>query len=91
CLKNGLLAMVLRPSEIAQLLARDASGLYRLTIDLAKCEASANGSFRTHFAIDNFSRTCLLEGLDEIGVTLKHEAQIAKYEAKYERKRHATL
>lgn len=79
CLKNGLLALVLRPSEIAQLHARDASGLYRLNIDLEQCRISGSG-FDAHFAIDAFTRTCLLEGLDEIGLTLKHEAEIATYE-----------
>jgi 3-isopropylmalate/(R)-2-methylmalate dehydratase small subunit len=81
CLKNGLLTLALRPFEIAQLLARDASGFYRLTIDLEQCQVSGSG-FQARFEIDAFSRTCLLEGLDEIGLTLKREAEIAKYEQK---------
>ena len=80
CLKNGVLTVVLRPSEIAQLLARDAAGLYRLMIDLEQCQVSWNGGFQSHFEIDPFSRICLLDGLDEIGTTLKREAEIAKYE-----------
>jgi len=80
CVKNGLLTVVLRPSEIAQLLAREAAGLYRLTIDLQRCEVSGTGDFLARFEIDAFPRTCLLEGLDEIGMTLKHEPEIAKYE-----------
>jgi 3-isopropylmalate/(R)-2-methylmalate dehydratase small subunit len=80
CLKNGLLTVVLRPSEIAEIVARAAAGYYRLKIDLEQCEVSGNGTFRVQFAIDAFSRTCLLEGLDEIGTTLKHEAEIAEYE-----------
>src|SRR2546423_13807313 len=43
CLKNGVLTVLLRPSEIAQLLARDAAGLYRLKIDLEQCQVSWNG------------------------------------------------
>jgi 3-isopropylmalate/(R)-2-methylmalate dehydratase small subunit len=82
CLKNGMLTVVLRPAEIAQLAARDAAGLYRLKVDLEQCQVSWNGGFQAHFEIDPFSRTCLLEGLDEIGTTLKHEAEIAKYEQK---------
>jgi 3-isopropylmalate/(R)-2-methylmalate dehydratase small subunit len=82
CLKNGMLTVVLRPAEIAQLAARDAAGLYRLKIDLEQCQVSWNGGFQARFDIDPFSRTCLLEGLDEIGTTLKHEAEIAKYEQK---------
>jgi 3-isopropylmalate/(R)-2-methylmalate dehydratase small subunit len=80
CLKNGLLTVVLPPAEITQLNARDAAGLYRLKIDLEQCQVSGNGDFQTRFEIDPFSRTCLLEGLDEIGTTLKREADIAKYE-----------
>lgn len=80
CLKNGVLTVVLRPSEIAQLLARDAAGLYGLKIDLEQCVVSWNSDFQAQFEIDSFSRTCLLEGLDEIGTTLKREAEIARYE-----------
>lgn len=82
CVKNGLLTVVLRPSEIAQIVAREAEGYYRLTIDLEHCEVSGSGDFRAKFALDGFSRTCLLEGLDEIGMTLKHEDEITAYERK---------
>jgi 3-isopropylmalate/(R)-2-methylmalate dehydratase small subunit len=82
CLKNGMLTVVLRPAEIAQLAARDAAGLYRLKVDLEQCQVSWNGGFQARFEIDPFSRTCLLEGLDEIGTTLKHEAEISAYEQK---------
>jgi len=80
CLKNGVLTVVLPPAEIAQLLARDAAGLHSLKIDLEECQVSGEGDFQAHFEIDPFSRTCLLEGLDEIGMTLKREAEIAAYE-----------
>ena len=80
CLKNGVLTVALRPSEIAQLLALDSAGPYELKIDLEQCQVSGNGGFQTDFEIDAFSRTCLLEGLDEIGTTLKREAEIARYE-----------
>jgi len=80
CLKNGVLTVVLRPPEIAQLLARDATGRYELKIDLEQCQVSCNSDLQAHFEIDPFSRTCLLEGLDEIGTTLKREAEIARYE-----------
>lgn len=82
CVKNGLLTVVLRPSEIAQLLAREAAAPCRLTIDLERCELSGKTDFHAKFEIDAFSRTCLLEGLDEIGMTLKHEPEIARYEQK---------
>lgn len=82
CVKNGVLTVTLRPSEIAQLMARDAAGLYRVTIDLEQGTVSANGGFKATFAVDAFTRACLLEGLDEIGLTLKHEPEIASYEQK---------
>jgi 3-isopropylmalate/(R)-2-methylmalate dehydratase small subunit len=80
CVKNGLLTVVLSPAHIAALKSHDASGRLELTVDLGKCEVSAHDGFRTGFEIDAFRRTCLLEGLDEIGMTLKHEAEIAAYE-----------
>jgi len=82
CVKNGMLTVVLRPLEIALLHARDAAGLFRLNVDLEQCQVSGNGGFQAHFEIDAFSRTCLLEGLDEIGTTLKREAEITVYEQK---------
>src|SRR5215467_261479 len=45
CLKNGLLTVVLRPDEIAQLHARDAAGYYHLTVDLEKCQVTGHGGF----------------------------------------------
>lgn len=80
CVKNGLLTVALRPSGIARLKERDAAGRYRLTIDLQRCEITGCGEFTARFEIDPFRRTCLLEGLDEIGTTLKHEAEIAAHE-----------
>jgi 3-isopropylmalate/(R)-2-methylmalate dehydratase small subunit len=82
CVKNGVLTVLSRPSEIAQLLARDAAGLYRLKIDLEQSQVSWNGGFQAHFDIDSFSRSLLLEGLDEIGTTLKREGEITKFEQK---------
>jgi len=80
CVKNGLLTVVLPPADISQLLARETVGLNQVTIDLERYEVTGEGGFHVCFAIDAFSRTCLLEGLDEIGMTLKHEPEIAQYE-----------
>lgn len=80
CVKNGLLTVALRPSEIVRLKERDAAGRYRLTVDLERCEITGCGGFMAHFEIDPFRRACLLEGLDEIGSTLKHETEIAAHE-----------
>jgi 3-isopropylmalate/(R)-2-methylmalate dehydratase small subunit len=80
CVKNGLLTVALRPAGIAELKARNAAGRFRLTINLENGEITGCGGFMAHFETDPFCRTCLLEGLDEIGRTLKHEAEIAAYE-----------
>jgi 3-isopropylmalate/(R)-2-methylmalate dehydratase small subunit len=85
CVKNGLLTVVLSPADIARLKSRDASGRLELKVDLVKCEVSAGDGFSTSFDLDPFRRTCLLEGLDEIGMTLKHEAEIAAYEQRHAR------
>lgn len=52
-----------------------------ITVDLEALSVSANGK-TYHFEIDDFRRHCLLNGLDNIGLTLQHEAKIAEYEAK---------
>jgi 3-isopropylmalate/(R)-2-methylmalate dehydratase small subunit len=83
CVKNGLLTVALRPAEIAVLQTRDAAGHYRVTVDLESCEVYSNDGFRAHFSIDPFRRMSLLEGLDEIGMTLKHEEEIAAFERRH--------
>src|SRR5262249_44389024 len=80
CVKNGFLTVTLRPAEDAALETRDAAGHYRLTVDLEACEVHSKDGFSARFQIDPFRRTCLLEGLDEIGMTLKHEAEIMAFE-----------
>jgi len=80
CVKNGVLTLALHSGEIAALKARDAAGHFHLTVDLYQCQVSSSDGFYAGFKIEPFRRTCLLEGLDEIGMTLKHEAEIAAYE-----------
>jgi 3-isopropylmalate/(R)-2-methylmalate dehydratase small subunit len=82
CLKNGLLPVVLTDSEAAELIKR--AGVienYQLTIDLENRSVSDSSDFRSSFAIDDFARHCLMEGLDDIGLTLQHEPDIARFEA----------
>ncbi|ENM5894896.1 3-isopropylmalate dehydratase small subunit [Vibrio mimicus] len=52
-----------------------------ITVDLESLSVVANGK-TYHFEIDDFRRHCLLNGLDNIGLTLQHESKIAEYEAK---------
>ena len=53
---------------------------YALTIDLEKCEVRDEQGFSAKFPVDEFVRHCLLNGLDDIGLTLQHEGDIAAYE-----------
>jgi 3-isopropylmalate/(R)-2-methylmalate dehydratase small subunit len=80
--KNGFLTVRLSESEVAELMKR-ASGMndYQLTINLEHCEVRDDQGFRAKFPIDEFVRHCLLNGLDDIGLTLQHEAEITAYEA----------
>ncbi|MGD0988911.1 MAG: 3-isopropylmalate dehydratase small subunit [Candidatus Sulfotelmatobacter sp.] len=80
--KNGFLTVRLSESEVAELMRRasEFEG-YELTIDLEKCEVRDDQGFRTRFPINEFVRHCLLNGLDDIGLTLQYEAEIAGYEA----------
>jgi 3-isopropylmalate/(R)-2-methylmalate dehydratase small subunit len=82
--KNGFLTVQLSESQVVELLQR-AHGVddYQLTIDLETCEVRDDQGFRAKFPIDEFVRHCLLNGLDDIGLTLQHEAKIAAYEAQH--------
>jgi 3-isopropylmalate/(R)-2-methylmalate dehydratase small subunit len=79
--KNGFLTVRLREDEVGELVRRAREvGDYQLTIDLEQCEVKDDQGFRTKFLIDDFVRHCLLNGLDDIGLTLQHEAKIDSYE-----------
>jgi 3-isopropylmalate/(R)-2-methylmalate dehydratase small subunit len=80
CCQNGLLPVVLAADEVDRLLQRGAAGPLDLTVDLERCEVTGPEGFRAPFTIDAYRRSMLLEGLDEIGRTLKLEPQIAAYE-----------
>ncbi len=80
--KNGFLTVRLSEDEAAELMRRtQEANDYQLTIDLEQCEVSDDLGFRAKFPIDEFVRHCLLNGLDDIGLTLQHEEEIASYEA----------
>jgi 3-isopropylmalate/(R)-2-methylmalate dehydratase small subunit len=82
--KNGFLTVRLSDDEVGELMRRACEvDDYRLTIDLEQCEVRDDQSFRAKFPIDDFVRHCLLNGLDDIGLTLQHEAEIASYETQH--------
>ncbi|MGC2322365.1 MAG: 3-isopropylmalate dehydratase small subunit [Terriglobales bacterium] len=82
CVKNGLLTVVLPEAQVATIMkkAQQTEG-YRATVDLEKLQVRDDSGFSASFTLDDFNRRCLLEGLDDIGLTLQHEAEIAAYEA----------
>ena len=82
--KNGFLAVRVTDVELATLMQR-AQGIddYEVTIDLEKCEVRDEQGFCAKFPMDEFVRHCLLNGLDDIGLTLQHEAEIVAYEAQH--------
>jgi len=83
CMKNGLLPVTLTDAEVGELLqrAKETEG-YQLTVDLEKKSVADGRGFSAAFEIGDFQRHCLLEGLDDIGLTMQHEAEIAAYEAR---------
>ncbi|MFO1309594.1 MAG: 3-isopropylmalate dehydratase small subunit [Burkholderiales bacterium] len=84
CYKNGLLPIVLGESEVAKLFdATLAFPGFALTIDLERqTVASTDGSLSFGFEVEPFRKKCLLEGLDDIGLTLRHADEIRAFEAK---------
>ena len=81
CCQNGLLPVTLDEDAVAELFRRaTASGGYELTVDLERTEVRDAAGFRADFAIAPYRRAMLLDGLDEIGRTLRQEAGIAAFE-----------
>ncbi len=82
--KNGFLTVQLGEDAVAQLMqrAQDVDD-YQIVIDLEQCEVRDEQEFRAKFSIDEFVRHCLLHGLDDIGLTLQHETEIAEYESRH--------
>src|ERR1700732_2168044 len=82
--KNGFLPVVLSENDVAEAMRRAREmDAYHLTIDLEKCQVRDEQGFLANFQIDEFVRHCLLNGLDDIALTLQHEAEIAAYETQH--------
>ncbi|MCC7116593.1 MAG: 3-isopropylmalate dehydratase small subunit [Burkholderiales bacterium] len=84
CFKNGVLPIVLGDSEVSRLFdATLAFPGFSLTVDLERqTVATRDGSMSFGFAVEPFRKKCLLEGLDDIGLTLLHADQIRAFEAR---------
>ena len=79
--KNGFLNVTLREDEVTELTRRAQKENYHVTVDLEQRKVYDEQGFSANFQIDDFVRHCLLEGLDDIGLTLQHESEIAAYES----------
>ena len=83
CLQNGILPVALPEETVNQILARAmANPGYRLTVDLERNLVEDGQGLSAPFEIDAFRRHCLLNGLDDIGLTLQHADDIATFEAR---------
>ena len=81
--KNGLLPLVLSETEVDELFkAVEAKEGYELTVDLEKEQVISPNGKAYAFDVDEFRKYCLLNGLDDIGLTLKHADDIKAYEVK---------
>ncbi len=80
--KNGLLPIRLDAAEVDELFLQcEASEGYRLAVDLAAQTVTRPDGKVIHFEVDAFRKECLLNGWDDIGLTLRHEDKIRAFEA----------
>ena len=81
CFKNGLLPVVLGDEDVDELFQQVASNRgYQLTVDLQTQTVTRPDGKQMHFEVDAFRKQCMLQGLDEIGLTLQQRRDIQTYE-----------
>ncbi len=84
CFKNGLLAIVLDAGVVDRIIKEaQATPGYRLAVDLEQQTITTPGREEIRFEVDPFRKHCLLNGLDEIGLTLEHAAEIRAFEQRH--------
>lgn len=84
--KNGMILVRLSEDEVNRLSERSSSDpQHRLTINLEAQTVTDSEGFQAHFEIDPFRKYCLLNGLDDIGLTLRHKAELDAYESQHDR------
>lgn len=79
CFKNGMLPIVLPESDIRELM-KDADAGLQLTVDLIEQSITRSSGLTIPFSINDFRRDCLLNGLDDIGLTMKKVDRITAFE-----------
>ena len=84
--KNGILLITLPEDHVQTLLQRAASlPDYSVDVSLEDQKVKDNHGFSASFSIDPFRRECLLEGLDDIGLSLRHSAKLDSFEQKHDK------
>jgi len=84
CFKNGILPVTLTNEQIDEVFKRtEKTEGYRLTVDLEQQLVTDSEGLRYSFEIDPFRKECLLKMLDDIGLSLVHEAEISAFEKKH--------
>jgi 3-isopropylmalate/(R)-2-methylmalate dehydratase small subunit len=82
--KNGIILVRLSEQDTETLLQRStANPKHTITINLEQQTVTDDEGFHAHFDIDPFRKYCLLNGLDDIGLTLRHEAELDDFENKH--------
>lgn len=82
--KNGIVLVRLSEEDVQTLLARvTANPQHRITINLEAQTVTDEQGFQAHFDIDPFRKDCLLNGLDDIGLTLRHADELTRFEARH--------
>jgi 3-isopropylmalate/(R)-2-methylmalate dehydratase small subunit len=83
--KNGIVLVRLSDEQVAELL-ENAKTIpnYQLTVSLQDQTVSDGRGFTTSFEVDPFRKFCLIEGLDDIGLTLRHQAALDAFETKHD-------
>lgn len=87
CFKNGILPIKLSEEQVEELFQKtNATEGYTLTVDLENKKITDNSGFELSFELDEHRRQFLLQGLDDIGLTLQHEDKISAYEQEHEKR-----
>ena len=81
CFKNGILPVILPEETVNALLEKSKQSGYRLKIDLPSQTITDESGFSAAFEVDAFRKHCLLNGLDDIGLSLQFEPEITAYES----------
>ncbi|PJZ68182.1 3-isopropylmalate dehydratase small subunit [Leptospira perolatii] len=83
CFKNGMLPVVLKSEEVEEIFQSVAAKVgAKVSIDLEKQKVTSPSGKEYSFEVDSFRKYCLYNGLDDIGLTLQHEAKIQSFEEK---------